>query len=107
MRRKKFSSKNKQLTSSQDGGVDKHTLPPRTTTAKITTRLQNKYHPDLSANQAVWKSNIQVFKEAIFIQMGRRGRDTDMCREAWRDGEVQRGSEMWSSTDRGTFMCGG
>ena len=74
--------------------------------SKLTSK-QTKNHLELPENQTVWKSNNQVFKEAIFIQMGRRGRDTDMCREAWRDGEVQRGSEMWSSTERGTFMCGG
>ena len=65
-------------TSSQDGGISKHTLPPHTTTEKITTRPQNKYHPAPSENRAVWKSNHQGFKEATFIQMGRRGR------EAWR-----------------------
>ena len=48
------------------------------------TRLQNKYHPESSENRAVWKSNNQRFKEATFIQMGRRGRDVEMCREIQR-----------------------
>ena len=74
--------------SGQDGGVGKHTLPPRMTMAKITTRLQNKYHPELSENWAVRKSNNQGFKEATFIQMGRMGRD------------VQRGTETWRGVDR-------
>ena len=39
--------------SSQYGGIGKHTLPPCTTTEKITTRPQNKYHPEPSENQAV------------------------------------------------------
>ena len=67
---------------SQDGGVGKHALPPHTTTAQITTRLQNKYHPDSSENQAVWKSNNQRFEETTFIQMSRRGRDVERHREA-------------------------
>ena len=41
---------NNSRTSGQDGGVGKHGLPPYTTTTKITTRLQNKYHPESSEN---------------------------------------------------------
>ena len=74
-------------TFSRDGGIGEHTLPPYTTTAKIITRLQNKYHPELSGNPAVWKSDNQGFKEATFIQMGRRA-------------ETQRGTEKWSGTER-------
>ena len=36
------------VTSGQDGGKEKHPSPPYTTTMKITTKLQNKYHPELS-----------------------------------------------------------
>ena len=43
--------------SRQDGGIGKHALPPCTTIAKITTGLQNKYHPDLSEKWAVGKSD--------------------------------------------------
>ena len=74
-------------TSGQDGGIGKHGLPPHTTTAKITSRLQNKYHPESSENRAVWKSNNQGIKEATFIQIGRRGRDPEKL------GEMQRGAE--------------
>ena len=39
---KHYDQKAKQ-TSGQDGSIGKHNSPPHTTTAKITTRLQNKY----------------------------------------------------------------
>ena len=68
-------------------------MPPCTTTAKITTRLQNNYHPALSENQAVWKSNNQRFKEATFIQMGRRSGDAEKLREVQGGGEVRGGRE--------------
>ena len=55
-------------TSGQDGDVGKHASPPHTTTARITTRLKNKYHPELSENQAVWKFNNNGFREATFLQ---------------------------------------
>ena len=55
---------------------------------KITTRLQNKYHPEPSENQTVWKSDNQGFK-ATFIQTRRRGEDAET------DGRVQRGEEEW------------
>ena len=75
-------------TSGQDGGIGKHDLSPYTTTAKITTRLQNKYHPESSENRVVWKSNNQGIKEVMFIQTGRRGRE--------RHGEVQRDVDTWN-----------
>ena len=87
----------KQPISSQDEGVGKHTLSPCTTTAKITTRLQNKHHPDLSGNRAEWKSDNQGFKEDSIIQTGRRGGDMKRHRE------VQRGR----GTGGPTFTCGG
>ena len=59
-------------------------MPPCTITAKSTTRLQNKYHPEWSVNQAVWKSDNQGLEEAAFIQIGR---GTEMWRDA---GEAQR-----------------
>ena len=81
-------------------------MPPSTTTAKLTTRLQNNDHPELSENQAVWKSKNQGFKETTFIQMGRRSRDAETCRqverhgEVWRGGEEQRGTETQSGAQR-------
>ena len=73
-------------TSSTDGGIGKQALPPHTTMAKITTRLQNKCYPELSENQAVWKSNNQRIKKATSIQTGRRGGDMEMCEAAQRCG---------------------
>ena len=46
-------------TSGQDGGAGKHASPPRTTVAKITTKLQIKHHAGSSENRAVWKSDNQ------------------------------------------------
>ena len=60
----------KTTSETQTGDVDKHGSPPHTTTAKITTRPQSKYHPQLSENRAMWKSDNQRSKEATFIQMG-------------------------------------
>ena len=50
--------------SSQDGGIGKHSSPPHTTTAKITTKFQNNYHPELSDNWAKRKFNNQGIKRS-------------------------------------------
>ena len=55
-------------------------MPPHTTTAKITTKLQNNYHPESSENPVVWKSDNQGIKEAIFAQKDRRGGDAETHR---------------------------
>ena len=65
-------------TSSQDAGIGKHSFPPWITTAKITIRLQNNYHPELSENWAVRKSNKQGIKQVTVIQTGSRDRDADL-----------------------------
>ena len=70
----------------EDAGISKHGSPPDKTTAKITTKLQNNYHPELSENQAAWKTDNQGIKEVTFIQMGRRGKDVD----------IHRDMEMWN-----------
>ena len=87
-------------TSGQDGHIGKHTLPPHTATAKIATKLQNKYHPEFSENQSVWKSDNQGFKEATFIQMAKRRGDADMSREAERLRQAQRGMKTQSGMER-------
>ena len=46
-------------------------------------QLQNKYHPELSENQAVWKFNNQGIKEDTLIQTRRRGGDTEKCGQMW------------------------
>ena len=58
------------------------------------TRLQNKYHPESSENQAVWKSDNQGFEVATIIQMDRRGGDIE------KGGEVQRGADLQSGVER-------
>ena len=78
--------------SSQDGGKGKHGSCPHTTTAKITTKVQSKLHPELSENRDVWKSDKHGIKEVIFMQTGRRDRDVEM----WRHG-----------TSSPVPMCGG
>ena len=98
-------------TSGQGGGIGKHTSHLHTTIAKNIATVQNKYHPELSENQAVWKSNNQGSKEATFIQIGRRGKDVERSREAWRGGEiwrcrvVQRGAGMGTGVP--TSTCDG
>ena len=54
--------------------------------SKNYTRLQNNYHPESSANQAVWKSDNQGIEEVTFIQTGKRGRDVEMPGKALRHG---------------------
>ena len=82
--------------SGQDGGVGKHGLPPHTIVAKITTKIQNNYHPESPENQAVWKSDNQGIKEVTFIRMGRRGGDVSI---------MQKGSKMWN--EQSIPVCGG
>ena len=64
-------------TSSQDGGIGKHGSPSCTTTAKITTKLQNNYHPESSENRAVWEPDNQGINEVTLFQIGRRGGDVE------------------------------
>ena len=59
------------MASSQDGGVGRHTVPPRTTKRK-TTKIKKKKKTELTENQTVWKSDNQ--QKETFIQTGRRGR---------------------------------
>ena len=64
-------------------------MPPCTTTEKITSKLQNKYHPEPSENRAIGKSDNQGFKEDIFIQRGRSG-GAEEQREVERYRQVKR-----------------
>ena len=65
----------------------------------------------MSENLAIWKSNNKGFKEAKFIQTGRRGRHTVVWRgversgEEWRHGVAHRGVE--TGTGGPTSVCGG
>ena len=59
--------------SGQDGGIGRHTTPPRTTKRRTTTTEKQK--PELRENRTVWKSDNQGDKEETFIQTGGRGRD--------------------------------
>ena len=67
----------------------KYGLPTCTTTEKITTRLQNKYHSESSEKQTVWKSDKQGIKEVTFIQMGMRHGDIATCGEAQRHRDIE------------------
>ena len=82
-------------TSSQDGGVGRHTVPPHTTNRRITTIKKKK--TELTENRTIWKSDNQGVKEATFIQTGRGGGDGQPGGE-----DLQQGSGWWSSP---TFMC--
>ena len=68
------------MTSSQDGGVGRHTVPPRTT-KRTTTNLKKK-HPEPTENRTVWKSNNQGVKEKTLIQTSRRGGDGQLGQRA-------------------------
>ena len=65
------------LTFGEDGGVGENSLLPCTTTAKITTQLQNNLSHRIIRK---WKSNNQGVKEVTFIQMGRKGGDVEVWR---------------------------
>ena len=56
--------------SGQHGGIGKHGPPPSTTIVKITTKLQNNYHPELSESQAVWKNDKELKKSHSSRQVG-------------------------------------
>ena len=66
--------------------------------------LDVKQHPEPSENWTVWKSDKQGFKEATFIQTGRRGGEAEMRREVWRAGEVQRSMAEWLREEQGQKM---
>ena len=66
-----------QGTSGQNGGLGKHSSPPHS--PPRTTKVQNNYNPELSENQALWKSDSQGIKEVTFIQRGRRGREAEQA----------------------------
>ena len=66
---------------------------PHKTIAIITT---TKHHPELSENQDVRKSNNKGFKEATFIQMGRRVGDAETSGEVQNmDGLERHGHMEW------------
>ena len=73
--------------------------------AQLQKKLQLDYKTNItqkepSENLAVWKSNNQGFKEATYIQMGRRGRDMQRrSREVESHREQQNG---WSHIGRDT-----
>ena len=73
--------KTSRWTSGQDGGIGRHTVPPRTTKIRTTTNLKTKKQPELPENRTVGKSNNQAVKGETFIQTGRRGRDGQL---GWR-----------------------
>ena len=87
------------MTTSQDGGIGRQDLPPCTTT-RITTNLKTII-PKISRKLTLWKSDNQGFKEAIFIQMGKRGRVEKL-------GQREHGV-VWSisGTEGPTFTRGG
>ena len=53
-------------------------MPTHTTTRRITTNLKTKNYKNCQKIK-LWKSNNQGFKEEIFIQMDRRGKDDMLC----------------------------
>ena len=88
--------------SGQDGGIGRHTAPPRTTKRRITIKKQQQ-QPELTENRPVWKSDNQGDKEETLTQTGRRGRDGQPGREDSRQGgdwQTQRGGGLWSGVGK-------
>ena len=84
------------LTSGQDGGMGRHTVPPHTTKRRTTTYKQKK-QPELTENRTVWKSDNQGDKEETFIQTSRMGGDGQLGGEDPRQGGIwrtQRGGRL-------------
>ena len=73
-------------TSGQDGGIGRHTVPPRTTKRRTTTHLKTKKQPKLIENRTVWKSDNQGVKEETLTQTSRRGGDGQLGGEDSRKG---------------------
>ena len=67
--------KRTEVTSGQDEGVGRYTLPLCTIKRRTTTNFKNKKQPELTENRTVWKSDNQGVKEETFIQTSRRGGD--------------------------------
>ena len=70
--------------SSQDGGIDRHTSLHCTTVRKNTTNLKIKTPKTARKSlrktpRTVWKSDNQGFKDAVLIQTGRRGGERTWC----------------------------
>ena len=92
----------KKGTSGPAGGIGKHVSPPHATTERIITRPQNNTQ-NCQEIELYGKSNNEGFKEATFIQVGRRGGDAEAGRGVQRHRVARRSS---SGTDDLTFTCG-
>ena len=74
----------------KDGGTGKHGLPPRTATAKCSTKLQDSYHQNCQKIKLYGRPDNQEIKEVTCIYLNRRGRDA----KTWRHGI------SWSHTNK-------
>ena len=71
----------------QDGDVGKHTLPPHTTTEKITTRLQNKYHQKhqkIELYGSLTTKDLNKPHSSRWVGGAEMGRVAKMCGDVWR-----------------------
>ena len=81
-------------TSSQDGGIGRHTGASLHNQNKDNNKFKNKKQPELIENKTVWKSNSQEVKEDTFVQTCRRGGDGQPSGEdLWQGGGWQ---SRWS-----------
>ena len=70
-------------------------MPPHTTTAKITNRLQNEYYPESQKIELYRPLTTKVLKKPhLSRQVGGTGMWT--YGDTWRGGEAQRGAETWN-----------
>ena len=94
------------MTSSQDGGLGRYTVPP-CKTKRRTTNLKTKNNQNCSENRTVWKSDNQGVKEETFTQTGRRDRDGQLGGEdTWQGGgHIWVGEAVASRPGSATFLC--
>ena len=80
------------MISSQDGGIGRYTVPPRTTKIS-TTNLKTKTNQKCQKIELYGTKELnQGVKEETFIQTGRRGRDRQPGREyLWQGGSWRTG----------------
>ena len=89
--------------SGQDGGKGKHALPSYTAREKITTKLQNKYHPDFQNIKLYGSTTTKDLKKphsSTWVGRVKTWRYVEWHRAAQRRGEAMRDEERCSAAER-------
>ena len=97
-------------TSGQDGVTGEHGLPPHTTTAKMTTELQNNYHSKSSEKLCGSPTTKQLKKSHLFRR--RTGRDEEwgvlhpcVVDKNWKQYLGSKGSQLHTESPSPEFQC--